>query len=94
MVRVLERLKKYHAMYQNNPNDLNVRKRISSKLPLFWKMYKKLVKKRTELKFSDLNNKGSPMKYKGFSNDSTRMDSKDFCSDLKSINDNLSLIHI
>lgn len=90
MVRVVERLKKYQSLFENNPKDANVHKRISSKLPLFWKMYKKLRTKRSELKFG--GEESSPSKWKkGIGNESTRMDSRDFGMDGASQNDNNSL---
>ena len=91
MVRVVERLKKYQSLFENNPTDANVKKRISSKLPLFWKMYQKLQKKRAELKFEGEDWSPSKQKWSVSANESTRMDSKDFGADSKSINDNTSL---
>lgn len=89
MTRVLERLHKYHALVENNPKDPTVRKRIFSKLPLFEKMYVKLLKKRKELSLNNSFFGKSPKK--GFGNESTCMDSRDFFSDHKSIKDNVSV---
>ena len=89
MVRVLERLKKYCALLENDPEDESLYKRISSKLPLFEKMYAKLLKKRMELNFKSSFFSKSPSK--GLGNESTWMDSKDFISDEKSYSENLSV---
>lgn len=92
MVRVLERLRKDQALFENNPSDANVRKRISRKLPLFMKMYKKLLKKRHELSFAGAPEQGSPHK-KQISNESTRMDSKEFGSELNSVAETSSAVN-
>ena len=90
MVRVHEKLKIYKSLYLNNSDDSSVKKRILKKLPLFQNMYFKLVKKRAELKFTGSFFSKSPTK-KGLENESTCLDSKDFFSDTKSFNDNVSM---
>ena len=90
MLRVLDRLKKYKTLYEMSPSDPTTVKRISSKLPLFSKMYSKLLKKRQELKFSPSFFNKSPPK-KGMGNESTRMDSKDFPSECTIFHDSVSL---
>ena len=89
MTRVLERLQKYEALVENNPKDPTVHKRISSKLPLFEKMYMKLLQKRKELSLKNSFFGKSPRKNPG--NESTCMDSRDFYSDHKSFKDTVSV---
>ena len=90
MLRVLDRLKKYKVLYEKTSSDANTIKRIKSKLPLFSKMYSKLLKKRRELKFSPSFFSKSPLK-KGMENESTRNDSKDFPEECHIFHDNISL---
>ena len=92
MVRVLERLKTYETLYENNKNDPNIKKRVSAKLPLFENMFKKLAKKRSSLTFENSFHNKTPNK-KNDSIESTRLEGKDFFSDTKSFNDNISLAH-
>lgn len=90
MLRVLDRLEKYKALIKKSPDDPITAKRISSKLPLFKKMYSKLLKKKAELKFSQSFYNKTPVK-KEFNNESTCLELKDFPSESKSISDNMSM---
>lgn len=89
-MRVLERLKNYQNLYENNPSDPSIKKRVLVKLPLFKNMYKKLANKRASLNFENSIYSKTPNK-NDESNESTRFETKDFYSDAKSFNDNLSL---
>lgn len=92
MVRVLDKLRKYQVLYNNDPDDENTRNRIAGKLPFFKNMYNKLAQKTAELTFNQSIYDKTPSKSKNIDRtESTCIEARDYWSDNKSFKDNASI---
>lgn len=91
MIRVLERLRKYRLLVEDNPDNPTVYKRVASKMPLFRKMYAKLEQKRAALSFVSISIYSQTPTKPGDTTESTFVEGGDSYSDSKCYSENISM---
>ena len=91
MLRVLERLRKYRLLVEENPDNSTVYKRVGSKMPLFRKMYAKLKQKRGTLSFESMSIYSHSGMKPGDTTESTFAEGMESYSEGKSYGDGISV---
>lgn len=91
MLRVLERLRKYRILVEENPENATVYKRVGTKMPLFRKMFAKLKQKRGTLSFNSVSIYSKSGKKHADTTESTFAEGMESYSDGKSYQEGLSV---